>query len=938
MSEVWFRDKTLIWKRGLVISETETTVSLQEGTFPIDSVLSVNTIPTENIPNLINLTHLHEPAILDALDKRYNKEKIYTYTGPILIAINPFKNLPLYNENNFKFSQRWGFTNEIPKLQDTPHVYSIADYAYRKMLYDKRSQSILISGESGAGKTVSTKVIMRYLTRTGTTSSSGTELVNIEDTILDSNPILEAFGNASTIRNHNSSRFGKYIKLCFDNDNLQSGTIETYLLETVRLIKQSEGERNFHVFYQMLEGLSDEQLKNIYIFKKDWKLVSKCENSHINDIAEFQETCKAFQTMKFSETVIQEIWMIISAVLHLGELTKDLEGDILDTISKLLCISRDILEDYLSVKYITTPTETYKKKLKSDERIQMRNTLIKSIYSSLFDYLVKNINRNMCRNEKDSTEFIGILDIFGFEVFKHNYFEQLCINYTNEILQQQFNKYIFRLEQEEYAREGIAWKMIDYPDNTDTIKLISGRPVSIFTLLDQEITVAGGNDRSYIEKLERNFKSNDRFNMSSKMKVDGRFTVCHYAGDVSYNTDGFCYKNKNTNSNEIIKLFESSKLNIFKSITKRGMKVKRKTSISRSFCKSLSSLVKMISKTDTHYIRCIKPNNKNTADIYDRKKVVEQLRYAGVLEAIRVSRAGYPIRMLNADFYNRYSILGKSKTTAGLFLELESHEDQYQIGITKVFLRRDEYYKIEGLRNRKFRSSATLISKLFRKYKCRKVYLTIRKNIIIFQSYIRRNSAKIRVIRLRSIKKLVMWWRRIWGLRKYNCAVKISSIYRKYITRQKYLKFCMMVIKIQRFIRTHKPIIKEEPAAIKIDITPESTPIPLPEPPIPSPKNNRIESLENQMSVMSQNIEMIMSNFSKTDQQSTEKINKLEKELTSSRDIIEEQRETIKQDEVVKKNMGQKLYDVLLSLNDAKEEIQRLRKMNERLQKKKWFW
>ena len=243
----------------------------------------------------------------------------------------------------------------------------IADYAYRKMLYDKRSQSILISGESGAGKTVSTKVIMRYLTRTGTTSSSGTELVNIEDTILDSNPILEAFGNASTIRNHNSSRFGKYIKLCFDNDNLQSGTIETYLLETVRLIKQSEGERNFHVFYQMLEGLSDEQLKNIYIFKKDWKLVSKCENSHINDIAEFQETCKAFQTMKFSETVIQEIWMIISSVLHLGELTKNLESDILDTISKLLCISRDILEDYLSVKYITTPTETYKKKLKSDE-------------------------------------------------------------------------------------------------------------------------------------------------------------------------------------------------------------------------------------------------------------------------------------------------------------------------------------------------------------------------------------------------------------------------------------------------------------------------------------------------------------------------------------------------------------------------------------------
>ena len=935
MSEVWFPDKTLVWKRGTVVDSDDKTITVKDGTYNIADVSSVNTINITDIPNLIDLTHLHEASILESLNKRYIKDIIYTYTGPILIAINPFKNLPLYNEETFIQSQRWGHVCDVPKLQQEPHVYGIADYAYRKMNYDNRSQSILISGESGAGKTVSTKVIMRYLTRSGTANSSG-DIVNIESTILGSNPILEAFGNSSTLRNHNSSRFGKFIKLCFENDKLHSGIIETYLLESVRLVKQSKGERNFHIFYQLLNGLTDAELENLYITKKDWAMIQHCKNSKINDIAEFNETVRAFEVMKFDKRIVNEIWKIVSTILHLGELTTKLEDDTISKISKLIKIDAAIITDFLTVKYIVTPGETYKKDRTADEIIQMKNTLIKTIYSSLFDYLVVKINKNMYRT-RDTTKFIGILDIFGFEVFKNNSFEQLCINYTNEILQGQFNKYIFRLEQAVYTREGIQWKMIDYPDNRNTIELISGKPYSIFTLLDQEITVAGGNDRSYLDKLHRHFKDNEYFDITSRMKVRGEFNIKHYAGVVTYDTSNFCYKNKNTNSDEIMNIFKNSGLSIFKHIYEKGFKIQRKTSINRAFRKNLSGLMKMISKTDTHYIRCIKPNDKNIPDLYDRQKVVEQLRYAGVLEAIRVSRAGYPIRMIIEDFCDRYKILSKQTTVEKLLEDIGSQGDEYQIGKTRVFLRRDEYYKIETARNECIKQSCIIISSTFRKYRARKWYNNIKRQFIIFQSYIRKRIALHRVRQLRASRRLVLWWRKIWKRRIFVCASKIQSVVRGFSNKKKYIYFRQMVVIIQRFVRNHKPkqkpknVYKNEPeeciTEIKSDVVVVETPI---------VKDKRMDDLEDKMSKMTKNIELLMSNFSSVEQ--VERIEKLEEDLSTSQDKIREQEEIIKQDEEVKKNMGQKLYDVLLSLNNAQEEIERLRKMNEKLQRKKWFW
>lgn len=938
MSEVWYRDKNTIWKRGVVINETDTSITLKEGTYEIENTRPVNTQDTTSIPNLIDLIHLHEPAILNALSGRYSEDTIYTYTGPILIAINPFKNLPIYTDEHFNETQRWGYNSDIPKLRDTPHVYSIADYAYRKMRYEGRSQSILISGESGAGKTVSTKFIMRYLTRTGTTFSSGdTVLVNIEDTILDSNPILEAFGNASTTRNDNSSRFGKFIKLCFKGENLYSGTIETYLLETVRLLQQSKGERNFHIFYGFLNGLSEETLKKLYIFKKNWRLVNQI-STRINDIAEFNDTLKALRTMKLDDD-IDEIWRIIAAILHLGEMTGELETEILVIVSKLLSIDHDVLKDILSVRYIVTPAETYKKSLTVEEREQMCHTIIRTIYQKLFDYLVHHINRNMYRT-RDTTEFIGILDIFGFEVFANNRFEQLCINYTNEVLQGQFNRYIFRLEQEVYEREGINWNMIDYPDNTDCIKLIAGKPISVFTLLDQEITVGGGNDRSYSEKLYKHFREHDRFRTSSKLRSKGLFVINHYAGEVIYNTQDFCDKNRNTNTDEIGKLFGSSELKIFKFIYENGFKTDKRTSVNRAFRKNLSSLMKMISKTDTHYIRCIKPNEQNKAEIYDRSKVVQQLRYAGVLEAIRVARAGYPIRIKHAEFYDKYKILGRSTDVVGLLKDLRSPRDQYEIGKTRVFLRRDEYYRIETARNRKFRSSVTRISSVFRAYKTRRWYIQVRKNIIYFQSLVRGWSARMRVLRIRSADKIILWWRRAWGLRKYNCATIIQNKYRSVLARKRFINLCNSIRTIQQFVRFHKrnlpemdvkPVIPEpEVVEVVIERPKEDEKV------VVKAEDDRVDMLQSQMLKMSENIQMLMSNFNQKEQ--VERIEHLEDELETSKDKIREQEDIIRQDEEVKKNMGQKLYDVLLSLNDAEEELRRLRAENARLQRKRWLW
>jgi myosin-5 len=480
-----------------------------------------------DVDNLISLPYLHEPAILHCLQKRYAPGDIYTYTGPILIAMNPFKKVPLYtnqiletyyNEGLLK-SQGIQSGHVLP-----PHVYAIADNAYREMMRvilsayggstkiasmsakspmpsgsatpaapgASANHSILISGESGAGKTESTKIVLRYLTTVGNPNGDiRVESGSVMDKVLQSNPILEAFGNARTNRNDNSSRFGKFIELCFNKrGHLIGGLIRTYLLEKVRLPTQQKGERNFHIFYQLAAGATPEE-------RTRWGLEDFNQFEYVlhggmfklqsmNDQEEFESLKHAFDVLNFDGADQQSVFNMMAALLHLGQVrfaamhTSEGEGSEVDAasqaslkrVSELLGLEGAQVAQTLTVRNIVTPSETYQKRLTVLQAGDARDALSKTIYGRLFDWIVRKINESIVVDSKLVRSSIGVLDIFGFECFAHNSFEQLCINYTNETLQQQFNQFVFKMEQIEYQKERIEWSFIEFPDNQDCLDLI----------------------------------------------------------------------------------------------------------------------------------------------------------------------------------------------------------------------------------------------------------------------------------------------------------------------------------------------------------------------------------------------------------------------------------------------------------------------------------
>ena len=1013
-TSIWLKCSKNIWTQGYIIKkinetqfqvynnslETETIVNEQE--FFIANKIT-------NKKNLIDLIHLHEPAILNSLKLFYNNDNIYTWTGPILIAINPFKILPIYTTELLEQHCLFGINNN--KMNTTPHVYSIADWAYRKLCNTNTSQSILISGESGAGKTVSTKIIMKYLTQIG--SSKSTSLNNIESTILESNPILEAFGNAATIRNNNSSRFGKYIKLCFKDKILNSGCIETYLLELVRIIKQVGDERNFHIFYQLFSGLNNEELGELYLNRDTtYKIINPVKIDGINDRIEFDKTRKALNIMKISNLEQQEIWKVVASVILFGELDcKSLSAtdENIIKICDLLNLNANLLVEKLTTKKIVTPSETFTKPLNHKEITKTRDTIIKIFYDQLFKLLVKTINSNINIDKKSSHKFIGILDIFGFEVFKHNYFEQLCINYTNEILQQQFNKYIFKLEQLEYNAEKIDWTNIDFPDNQDCIDLITSKPFSIFTLLDEECQVGEKNDTAYHRKVLRHLNQHPRLSFTNKMKAKGLFSINHYAGNVTYNTKDFCFKNIEIMSPELLEIIDNCKLPLVCKMSNLISTSTNKNSVNKNFQKQLSKLIKLISKTDTHYIRCIKPNDINQPNKFNNTKVVEQLRYAGVLEAIKVARAGYPIRFKKMEFANDFLPIFNWKFHKSLEIDsiinnilsnTDIENNEYQIGITKIFFKKDAFHNIENIKNNTIFTNSTKIQANIRGFLIKQKWIKTKKSTIKIQSCLRRYLA-IKLFKiLRSnywAQKIQTWWRSRFCLNnflkvksaiqtiqlflrkrktiktillwcnKWYSARKLQTKWRQYYHRNKYLGLVKACFKIQKWIKTKKlvistniPVVKN----IKKNIVRKSTIKTIPKSPITkNPKNNdRINNLENTILEMQNNFQsMIKSLSDKIDKPNAspevvgllkndikEKdhvIHKKNKEIVrknkvieKSKIIIEKQNSIIQQDEIVKRDMGKRLQDVLLELNKAQEELVKLRKMKVNNHRKNWFW
>jgi len=707
---------------------------------------------TRGVDDLIGLTHLHEPAILHALRLRYDSDVIYTSTGPILIAINPFKSMPLYTDEvmeRYRLQGESGFVNlggggkeegNDEKKEKTasfldgkrlpPHAYLTADDAYRAMMRgiemnlgggaarreqvkrrrnteikggeDNESctnQSILVSGESGAGKTVTTKIVLNYFAMLSKVADikGGADPdavvddgeIRVEQQVLDSNPILEAFGNARTIRNDNSSRFGKYIDIRFSaSGKLTGASIDTYLLEKVRLIHQTEGERNFHIFYQFLESATEDDRDEFFLGDmqlEDFALVNQSgtynRRDMVSDVDMHTEMMDAMAIMGFNLGMIRDIMRLVVAVLYSGNMTftETNRGEtcILDeneaslAVASLLGVSYEKLAASLTTRVLFLKEGNITKELNAKQAYKASEGLIKSIYGANFDYIVKVINQNIHQEDsrdgrrgREMSAYIGVLDIFGFETFETNTFEQLCINYTNETLQQHFNRHVFKMEQQEYEREGILWKFISFPDNQDVLDLIDMKRVGILAVLDEQCIVEWGSDDKFVQQLYTRCGPHDRFEATPKQKAYRKFGVDHYAGNVEYSTEEWVEKNKDQLPAASVELLMSTtfehvgRLQIFVRAEAGGRGTVAMKSVGAKFGEQLKNLRSRIAFTAPHYVRCLKPNDELLPDEFDPKQVVEQLRYSGVLEAVRVSRAGYPTRYPHGQFMARYYMLG----------------------------------------------------------------------------------------------------------------------------------------------------------------------------------------------------------------------------------------------------------------------------------------
>ena len=785
--------------------ENDNVVHLPSSAMNDGDVLLANEYPLDANGNndcphdLITLTHLHEPSVVECLSHRYLQDEIYTFTGPVLLALNPFQSLRgLYGEATMK--KYWDHA-EKSNARDTlpPHVYSIADASFRSMMrkLDESleeeapqgcDQSILVSGESGAGKTVTAKFVMKYLaalsqrataahkapqkrayalvaeqrkaqqeqqenTHMGTppswkhqnqqqnswttpsntrqtdrncrdggldaaTTLTGSASNSIEAQVLQSNPILESFGNARTVRNDNSSRFGKFIEMQFTRyGKLVGAQIETYLLEKVRIVTQSIGERNYHIFFELLSGGMDaRELRQFFLAStatpEDFRITASGtydRRDGVSDLDTYRALRNAMNTMKFPAREQKDIFSVTAAILHASNLNFiDLGGEEssldernvhLAPVCHLLGVTAGDLNRALCYFSITAGKDvTVERSLTLEKAEKGLEGLLKATYGALFAYLVRRINssiafgsdkrRNSSEDDasvegeesKESTEWlrpvasIGVLDIFGFESFNTNSFEQICINYCNEALQQQFNAFVLKNEQEEYKREGIEWSFIEFPENQDVLDLIEKRGSGILSILDDQCRAPGTSDKSFALDVYKKCQDQARFTATRKQTATLHFSVQHYAGPVEYTTAGFTEKNRDELPKEAIELLANS-MNPFvqkladvlndssssgqsdASATPFKSSSVSRTTVGGQFRRQLRELRSKIDLTSPHYIRCLKPNDLLVPDHYDTAVVAEQLKCGGILEAVRVARAGFTQHYPHADFVRRYRTL-----------------------------------------------------------------------------------------------------------------------------------------------------------------------------------------------------------------------------------------------------------------------------------------
>ena len=767
-SHVWVEDPDDAWIDGEILEsrDEEITISCESGTKVVSKSANIYPkdpeFPPNGVDDMTRLAYLHEPGVLQNLQIRYSINEIYTYTGNILIAVNPFQRLPHLNANETMEKYKGAAFGE-----QSPHPFAIAGYAYRKMINEEKSQAILVSGESGAGKTESTKMLMHYLAYLG--GRAATEGRSVEQQVLESNPVLEAFGNAKTVRNNNSSRFGKFVEIQFDQKGRISGAaIRTYLLERSRVCQVSDPERNYHCFYMLCAAPQEDvdrfklgNPRNFHYLNQ-----SNCyELDGLNDSKEYLATRRAMDVVGISSEEQDAIFRIVAAVLHLGNIefvkAVDEETDSskpkdeqsyfhLQTAAELLMCDEKSLEDSFCKRVMVTRGEAITKCLDPNSAALSRDALAKIVYSRLFDWIVEKIN-NSIGQDPNSKNLIGVLDIYGFESFKTNSFEQFCINLTNEKLQQHFNQHVFKMEQEEYTKEEIDWSYIEFVDNQDVLDLIEKKPGGVIALLDEACMFPRSTHETFAEKLYQTLKDNKRFSKPKLSRTD--FTINHYAGDVTYQTELFLDKNKDYVVPEHAALLSASKCSfvsgLFPPLPEETTKSTKFSSIATQFKQQLQSLLETLNATEPHYIRCVKPNNLLKPGIFENNDVLQQLRCGGVMEAIRISCAGYPTRKNFDEFVHRFSILEPKvlkscpdeMTACKRLLEKANLKD-YQIGKTKVFLRAGQMAELDACRAEVLGRSAIIIQKKTRTFICEKQYNLLRFSAVELQRAVRGQLAR----------------------------------------------------------------------------------------------------------------------------------------------------------------------------------------------------
>ncbi|KAG8487089.1 hypothetical protein CXB51_020641 [Gossypium anomalum] len=717
-SHVWVEDPDEAWIDGQVTKITGKDAQIQttNGKTVTEKLSKIYPkdleAPPGGVDDMTKLSYLHEPGVLQNLKTRYELNEIYTYTGNILIAINPFQRLPHIYDSHMMQQYKGAPFGEL-----SPHVFAVADVAYRAMINESKSNSILVSGESGAGKTETTKMLMRYLAFLG--GRVATEGRTVEQQVLESNPVLEAFGNAKTVRNNNSSRFGKFVEIQFDKHGRISGAaIRTYLLERSRVCQVSDPERNYHCFYLLCAAPAEEVEKYKLGKPQSYHYLnqSRCyELVGVSDAHDYLATRRAMDIVGISEKEQEAIFRVVAAILHLGNIVfakgKEVDSSVpkddqakfhLNTTAELLMCDVKALEDALCKRVMVTPEEVIKRSLDPQSATVSRDGLAKTLYSRLFDWLVDKIN-NSIGQDPNSNFLIGVLDIYGFESFKANSFEQFCINFTNEKLQQHFNQHVFKMEQEEYTKEKINWSYIEFVDNQDVLDLIEKKPGGIVALLDEACMFPKSTHETFANKLYQTFKNHKRFIKPKLSRTD--FTIAHYAGDVLYQSDQFLDKNKDYVVPEHQDLLGVSKCpfvaGLFPPLPEETSKSSKFSSIGSRFKLQLQQLMETLNSTEPHYIRCVKPNNQLKPAIFENQNIMQQLRCGGVLEAIRISMAGYPTRKPFFEFINRFGLLCPEalegnydeKAASQKILEkagLEGFQHQQlssEVGLTKIFLR-----------------------------------------------------------------------------------------------------------------------------------------------------------------------------------------------------------------------------------------------------------